>query len=57
MIPNQDPTIWIKQNVPRQRKKKKKTDTRETRRFRSKIWKQKDHNKKAEWINNMETEL
>ena len=24
---------------------------------RSKIWEQKDHNKKAEWINNIETEL
>ena len=26
-------------------------------RFWSKIWERKDHNKEAEWINNMETEL
>ena len=32
-------------------------DASEARRFWSKIWKRKDHNKKAEWINNMETEL
>ena len=33
------------------------SDTRERKRFWNKIWKQKYHNKKAEWINNMETEL
>ena len=30
---------------------------REAKRFWSKIWERKDHNEKAEWINNMETEL
>ena len=29
------------------------TDAREAKRFWSKIWERKDHNKQAEWINNM----
>ena len=32
-------------------------DEKEEKRFWSKIWERKDHNKKAEYINNMETEL
>ena len=32
-------------------------DAKEAKRFWRKIWEQKDHNKKAERINNMETEM
>ena len=65
-IPRQNQT---KQDVPKQRKKFyqqlggewvmscQQPDVREARRFWSKIWERNDHDKKAEWINNMETEL
>ena len=65
-IPRQDQTIETKQDVPKQRKKfyqqlrrewakpYQQPDTREARRFWSKIWERKDHNKKK-WINNTET--
>ena len=33
------------------------TGCKSGKRFWSKIWERKDHNKKAEWTNNMETEL
>ena len=32
-------------------------DAKEIKQFWSKIWEQKEHNKKAEWINNMKKEL
>ena len=68
-VPRQDYTIWTKQDIPKQRKKLfqqlegewakpyQQPDAKEARRFWSKISERRDHNKKAEWINNMETEL
>ena len=46
-----------KKSTNNQAKPYQQPDSREAKRFWSKIWEWKDHNKKAEWITNMETEL
>ena len=59
-MPSKSQTIQTKQDVPKQRKKfyqqwmkpYQKLKTREAKRFWSKLHERKDHDKKAEWINN-----
>ena len=56
-------------NIPKQRKQfyqqvggecsktNQQQDDKETKQFSSKIWERREHNRKAEWISNMEKEL
>ena len=64
-ISRQDKTIQTKQDIPKERKKillaegrdytktYQHSDNKETKQFWSKIWKRREHNRKAEWIDNM----
>ena len=57
MILRQNQTIHTKQDVLKQWRKFYQQPEAKEARFWSKIWKRKDHKKKAEWINNLETRL